>query len=386
MLKINHTVCKKATAWRKKEVKRTITKKGKKLKKFNKISLLVLGMFLMQGCFLTQKEVTEATPAAAVQADVAVEAQGEKFEVKVIPNIGNAAEAYFSPDGKSLIGNAKNEGDTWHMVYTINVDGTNRKRINDKGMDACSFYHPDGKSLIWTSTRDNLDMPLGDYSKPDNYPQGAELYTSDLDGNNVKRLTNNEYYDAEVAYSPDASLILFGRQIDGKMDLWIMNGDGTDEHQITFTDEWQEGGSFIMPDNKTIIGRCWKRENQGKRGLPMVLYTMDLDGKNRKWLTPDDGKTTNWAPYPAPDGIHYVYVKVVAPHNYEVFLGNLETDVHTRLTYNDAFDGFPTISPDGNWLVFSSSRGAAPTTKKGHGSKALTWYTMDLSSFGIGAK
>ena len=35
---------------------------------------------------------------------------GRELPVHRIPNIGNAVEFYFSPDGKSLVGNAKREG------------------------------------------------------------------------------------------------------------------------------------------------------------------------------------------------------------------------------------------------------------------------------------
>ncbi len=140
----------------------------------------------------------------------------EQKELKVwaIPNINEGAEFYFSPDGKSMIGNAKMKGDPVHQVYTFNIDGTNILRINDKGEDACSFYFPDGKHLLYTSTKDNLEMPKGNYSDPKDYPQGAELYLCDPDGSNVKRLTDNKVYDAEVSVSPDGKWILFSRQID----------------------------------------------------------------------------------------------------------------------------------------------------------------------------
>jgi len=63
---------------------------------------------------------------------------------------------------------------------------------------------PDGKRVIFTSTRDHTDMPIGNWSDQNNYPQGAELYVADIDGKNRKRLTNNMYYEAEVSISPMA--------------------------------------------------------------------------------------------------------------------------------------------------------------------------------------
>lgn len=301
--------------------------------------------------------------------------EGKEYKVWKVPNVEQGAEAYFSPDSKSLIFNGKIGADSTFYVYTVNIDGTKLTKINSVGDDACSFYHPSGRSLIWTSTRDHLDMDRGNFSDPKNYPQGAEIYASLLDGSELKRLTNNSYYDAEVSYSPDGSKILFGRQINGEMDLWLMDPDGTNERQITFTPDWQEGGSFFMPDNKTIIFRAWKIEDEGKRGLPMSLFTINYNGTDRKAITSNEG--TNWAPFPARDGRHIAFVKVLPPHNYEIFLKDLETGSETRLTYNEAFDGFPALSPDGKLLSFSSSRSAEP------GKRELSLHLMDISELNL---
>jgi Tol biopolymer transport system component len=301
----------------------------------------------------------------------------EKFKIWKVPGIVEGAEFYFSPDGKSIIGNAKQPGDTIHQVYIAKIDGSGIRKINSKGADACSFYFPDGKHVIFTSTRDNLDLPAGNFSDPDNYPQGAELYIADTDGQNLRRLTNNKYYDAEVSVSPDGQWVLFTRQINGELDLWKVRPDGTDETQITKTVGIQEGGSFYLDDHK-IIFRTWDRKEQGKRGLPMQIYTINDDGTDLKQITHDPG--TNWAPYPAPDGEHFVYVRVVPPKNFELFLGDIKTGESQRLTFNDAFDGFPAFSPDGNYITFSSSRDSKP------GSRALSQYIIDVSSLHLGKK
>jgi TolB protein len=301
----------------------------------------------------------------------------QEFRVWKVPGLEEGAEFYFSPDGKRLIGNAKVGNDTVHHVYTIGIDGEGLLCINHTGEDACSFYFPDGKRLLFTSTRDHLDMPRGNYSNPFEYPQGAELYSCNLDGSDVKRLTNNKYYDAEVSVSPDGKWILFTRQIDGKLDLWRMRPDGSQEAQITHTEDWQEGGAFFV-DNETIICRAWEMKNQAQRGMPMSIFTMKQDGSERKRITTDEG--TNWAPHPAPDGDHFVFVKVFPPRNYEVFVMSLKTGEQKRLTYSDAFDGFPVISPDGKLLTFSSNRDAKA------GERKLRPYLMDISSLNLGRK
>jgi Tol biopolymer transport system component len=307
------------------------------------------------------------------------DAQAQELDVTRIPHQGAGAEFYFGPDGKMLIGNAKLEGDETHYVYTMRIEDGEMVKINDKGEDACSHFFPDGNRLIWTSTRDLTDLPKGGYSDPNNYPQGAELYSSALDGSDVKRLTDNLVYDAEVAVSPDGKWILWSRQIDGEIDLWRMPADGAgEEQQITFTKGEQEGGAFYMPDSETVLFRSWDISSQGQRGMPMTIYTINHDGSGKKQITTEEG--TNWAPYPAPDGEHFAYVRMLPPHNFEIYLRSLVTGEEIRLTNNDSFDGFPAISADGKWMTFSSGRQAA------EGKRELHQYVMDLSSLGLGPK
>lgn len=312
---------------------------------------------------------------ASVTTGLSPSVQEQELPSWRIPNLGEAAECYFSPDGRRLIGNARLAGDAHHQVYTFDIEGTNIRRINDRGIDACSYFFPDGKQLLWTSTRDHLDLPPGNYSDPTDYPQGAELYVSDLDGTNVRRLTRNTYYDAEATVSPDGRWILFTRQLDGKLDLWRMRPDGSGEVQITRTADWQEGGSVYLPDGETIIFRAWQIEAQKQRRMPMTVFTIKDDGTGLKQITDEPG--TNWAPYPAPDGRHFAFVKLLPPGNFEIFIMNMETRAQRRLTYHEAFDGFPAISPDGRLLAFASSRAAKP------GERALYTHLMDISSLNI---
>ena len=307
-------------------------------------------------------------------------ALADELPVRRIPHDGEAAEFYFGPDSKTLIGNAKLPGDDSHGVYLMSIDDGSMVKINGEGESACAHFMPDGERLLWTATRDHLeDMSPGRFSDPNNYPQGAELYSSALDGSDVKRLTNNPVYDAEIAVSPDGKWLLWARQIDGKVDLWRMPADGSgEEEQITFTETEQEGGAFYLPDSETVLYRAWDISSQGQRGMPMTIYTIKHDGSEKTPVTTDEG--TNWAPFPAPDGEHFVFVKVLPPYNFEIFMRSLKTGEETRLTYYQGFDGFPALSPDGKWLTFSSGRQAP------EGQRTLHQYVMDVSSLNLSAQ
>ena len=312
---------------------------------------------------------------------------GTELSNYMIPNIPEAAEAYYGPDSKHLIAQTRDPdakkasmGTAGALTWIFSDDGKKTWRVNDGGQDACSYIFPDNKRVIFTSTRDHTDMPVGNWSDSNDYPQGSELYIADLDGKNRKRLTNNKNYEAEVSVSRNGKKIVFGRQIDGKMDLWIMNADGTGERRLTNTPDWQEGAPFFMPGDDRIMFRAWRASEYGKvRPTPMTMFTIKTDGTDWRRHTYD--QDMNWAPFPAPDGRHYVFVRVadLRTNNWEVFLGDLAGTPPKRLTFNDKFDGFPAVSPDGKKMVFARSTGERFMS-------GIKTFIMDISSLGIGTK
>jgi TolB protein len=304
-----------------------------------------------------------------------------------IPNVPSSAEAYYAPDSYHVIAQTQDPDaliapgrKSGALTWIFSDDGKTKWRINDRGQDACSYFFPDGKHVIFTSTRDHMDFPIGNWSDERNYPQGGELYIADIDGGNRRRLTDNAYYEAEVSVSPDGRRIAFTRQVDGALDLYVMNADGTGERKITDTPDWQEGAPFFLPDSKTLTTRAWSRATYGtRRPTPMTIFTINVDTGERIQRTHDDWM--NWAPYPAPDGRHYVFVRPLLdnPSNWEIFLGDLAGGEPVRLTFNESFDGFPSVSPDGTKMLFARSEG--PGFMAG-----LYTYVMDISSLNVGPK
>jgi hypothetical protein len=69
-----------------------------------------------------------------------------------------------------------------------------------------------------------------------------EIYTMNLDGTNVQRLTNNSWeWDEHPSWSPDGSQIVFwSNRASGRKQLWIMNADGSNQHPLLVSsyDDW----------------------------------------------------------------------------------------------------------------------------------------------------
>ena len=347
---------------------------------------LILAIFFLGALLFTTAGWTQIGEEPDTVSGASPEAppvdNSKELPVRIIPNIPPAGEAYYAPDNYHIIAQARDPdaqtaGDSrigGALTYIFTDDGKLTRRINDRGQDACSYFFPDQERVIWTSTRDNMDMPLGDWSSQDNYPQGAELYTSDLYGNDIIRLTDNEWYDAEVTVSPNGEWIVFARQIDGNLNLWHMRSDGSDEKQITFTEDWQPGAPFYLQDNETILFQAWRASEYGKISpTPMTVFTIKDDGTEltQRTFTRD----MHWGPAPAADGRHYLYTTIIDGNNWELYLGDLAGGEPLRLTYNAGFDGMKSFSKDSKKMLFNRTAGE---------DNALYTHVMDLSSLNLG--
>ena len=122
----------------------------------------------------------------------------------------NAGEAYFAHDGKTIIFQATPTGKTDYQIYTLNLR-TRRLKIVSTGRGACTcaFFRPDGKKIIFASS--HLGPGYGELNHDDtsdnyqwHFNEHMDIFGADLDGSNLRRLTDAPGYDAEAAYSPDA--------------------------------------------------------------------------------------------------------------------------------------------------------------------------------------
>jgi Tol biopolymer transport system component len=147
----------------------------------------------------------------------------------------------------------------------------------------------------------------------------------DPDGNNVRQLTRELGYDGGPFFSWDGSLIVYrafhpSTRADSieyvsllkqntvrplRMELFVMNSDGTRKRQIT-----HNGAAnfcpFFLPDNKRVI---FSSNMDDPSGREFDLYIIAVDGSGLE-----------------------------------------------RITYTGGFDGFPMFTRDGKHLVFASNR------------------------------
>lgn len=195
-----------------------------------------------------------------------------------------------------------------------------------------------------------------------------DIYAANADGSNLRRLTSYGVYTAEGTLSPDGSTIVFTSLKDGDLDIYTMRVDGTNVRRLTSTPGY-DGGPFFSPDGKLIVYRAWHPTDSALatyrdllaqrlvRPNRMEIWVMNADGSNQRQITNLGG--ANFAPFFTPDGRRIIFSsnhKSPRSRNFDLYLVNLDGTGLEQVTTHPEFDGFPMFSPDGRRLVWASNR------------------------------
>lgn len=211
-----------------------------------------------------------------------------------------------------------------------------------------------GGRLAFASNRD------GDY----------EIFLIDVDGSNLRQLTDNGWSDFDPAWSPDGKQIAYYSREGGDAEIFVMNADGTDVHRLTDNDtddvapDWSPDGEWIAFSSN--------------RDGDFDIYLIQPNGSGLRPLTFND--LNDMSPSWSPDGTHISYY-IKADSTYysaisELYVIDVQGGTPTRLTNNETLDQWPDWSPDGLFLVYTSSYGVPV------GERALFMLDISLSETG----
>jgi TolB protein len=188
--------------------------------------------------------------------------------------------------------------------------------------------------------------------------KAARIFVIREDGTGKQRLTNSKSSESGPAYSRDGKRIAFSSIRGRNQDLYVMNADGSNVRRLTshpasdFQPTWS-------PDGKRIAFSSLRSGN-------FKIYVMNADGTNERLLTPGPRWVGDSSPSWSPDGRWIAFSSSrIKDGNPEIFKMRPDGSRVTRLTFTDTAgevspdDGFPDWSPDGRWIVFSSTRASA---------------------------
>ena len=181
----------------------------------------------------------------------------------------------------------------------------------------------------------------------------GDLYLLPITGGKAKRISEGLAFDSHPRFSPDGTHLAFSSDRDGNENVWIMEISTGDSTQIT-----KEKTDYLQsvewtPDGNYLVVSKGRRENK--------LFMYHKDGGSGVQLTkkPDNLKAIE--PAFGPDERYIWFSQRTGDWTYNAQLPQYQLAVYDRETgeiipktarYGSAFT--PTLSPDGQWLIYGT--------------------------------
>lgn len=189
---------------------------------------------------------------------------------------GYDAEATVSPKGDKIVFTSTRNGDL--DLFIMDMDGGNVKQVTfGLGYDGGAFFSPDGKKLVFRASRPQTEQEITEYkellSKGLVAPTNMELYTCNIDGSDLKKITSLGKANWAPFYHPSGKKIIFSSNHHSAkgydFQLFMINEDGSGLEQITFNSMFNAFPMF-SPNGKQLIFSS-NRNNGGTRDTNLFL-------------------------------------------------------------------------------------------------------------------
>lgn len=181
----------------------------------------------------------------------------------------------------------------------------------------------------------------------------GDIYSIPITGGTATQITKGLAYDVHPRFSPDGKSLLFISDKSGSDNIWTMDVASKEEKQITkdakhnfFSAEW-------TPDGEYIVG------GKGRRNIKLHIYSKDGGSGSELFGEPKNIKAID--PAFSADGKLLYFSQREGAWNYNAQLPQYQIgtydmeDADMAVITSRCGSAFtPTLSPDGNWLVYGS--------------------------------
>ena len=237
---------------------------------------------------------------------------------------------------KRIVFGSNRDGD-WD-IYSMDMNGDNILQLtNHRTTDEYPAFSPDARRIAFNSNRG----------------LSPELYVMDSDGNNVIRLTHDSFPKSRPSWSPDGKRIAFSSfRLDvGNSEIYAMDADGANEKNLSqhemqdVVPSWSPDGSQIAFVSAHNLGAFDARH----------IFVMNTDGMGRRNLTDGTDLTDSFSPTWSPDGSKIAFSSRFIFVGYDIYVMTAEGKKLERLT-EEGNSSMPAFSPDGRKIAFVSTR------------------------------
>jgi TolB protein len=178
----------------------------------------------------------------------------------------------------------------------MNTDGTEiRQLTSGPGQNIHPLWSPDGLRILFNTTHFAATAQPAGSAPGENWVIGEktdddmDLATVRPDGTGLTRITHGGGY-TYASFSPDGKFILHRRQQGKVSQIFLMNADGSGDHNLSGTSNL-DGWPSWSPDGKRVV---FSRHVQNG----FQLFVMNRDGGGVRQLTDAMGEFVNprWSP------------------------------------------------------------------------------------------
>jgi len=230
-------------------------------------------------------------------------------------------------------------------VYTVDYDGHTVRRItNNRSIALFPRWSPDGGEICFTSYHN--DNP--------------DLFIISPDGVVLKALSVRQGLNTAARWAPDGMSIALTLSVGRSPDIYQIGRDGTMMRQLTAG--WgAETAPCFSPDGTRIV------YTSDRPGFPQ-LYTLSIGrGEERRLFSGQYADSPVWSPR----GNRIAFSMVTVGSGIDIYTVDADGGNLTQLTAQAGRNENPAWSPDGRFLVFTSTRlgGSALFTMAADGSR-----------------
>jgi TolB protein len=195
---------------------------------------------------------------------------------KLTDRVGYDAEATVSPRGDLIVFTSDRSGDL--ELWTMRPDGSELRQITTGlGYDGGAFFSPDGSQLVFRASRPQTPEAIEKYksllAKGLVAPSDMEIYTCNIDGSNLRQITQLGRANWAPFFHPSGKKIIFSSNHSSEkiyqFNLWMINTDGTGLQQITF-DPIFDAFPMFSPDGTKLMFSS-NRFNGGTRATNIFV-------------------------------------------------------------------------------------------------------------------
>jgi TolB protein len=232
--------------------------------------------------------------------------------------------------GEQMAGTVENRGS--REIYISDYDGENQRRVTvGFSLNINSIWSPDGRSIAYASYRRGL----------------PNIFVSHIySGTPPEELTRNAGNNFLPAWSPDGTRIAFASTRDGggNTEIYVMNRDGSNLRRLT--NHPAADGSPTWSPSGTQIAFTSDRSGEPE------IYIMGADGLGLQRITNGYSDRPTWSPAPYNE---IAYAARTGPGN-DIRIIDLATRQVRQLTFGEGTNESPAFAPNGRHLAFMSSR------------------------------